>query len=384
MLASPRREGQLAERLLEKHAVMPLMEHMLGREMPIPCQHFQAAASQGGTLCLLLASIGASDQIHVTHWPPCALLFSWATGEGVVGPGVRPANPKAVGSWVFWGEQPGQYTMNATSNLSLAYVASYTNASLDQLSYASPILHHVLVTGLAPGSTLYYVVGDPELGALSQEAAITVPPAPTLDSLPFRIGVIADVGTTLNSSDTLAHLAASKPQLAQLAAGKPQLVWLIGDVCYADQFLFNGTHTPKGYPTDYHTYQPIWDAFNRLLELLASTIPFSFIQGNHEIEQLMHRGRAHQHTRAQGQDMGEEEEEWVIFTSLNARWPVPQDPAKVQTQPGRARFTPTLNDYRPDPAGSAVNGYYSQDIPGAHVMWLSAHIPFDQSSPQYK
>lgn len=30
-----------------------------------------------------------------------------------------------------------------------------------QLSYASPILHHVLVTDLAPGSTLYYVVGEP-------------------------------------------------------------------------------------------------------------------------------------------------------------------------------------------------------------------------------
>lgn len=27
-----------------------------------------------------------------------------------MGPGVRPANPKGVGSWVLWGEQPGQYT----------------------------------------------------------------------------------------------------------------------------------------------------------------------------------------------------------------------------------------------------------------------------------
>ncbi|KAL4432463.1 hypothetical protein ABPG77_001762 [Micractinium sp. CCAP 211/92] len=312
------------------------------------------------------------DQIHVTYWGPGALLFSWATGEGVVGPGVRPANPKGVGSWVLWGEQSGEYTQNATSNISLAYVAPYTNASLDQLSYASPLLHHVLVTDLTPGSTLYYVVGDPELGELSEEYSITVPPAPTLDSLPFRIGVIADVGITLNSSDTLAHVMASKPQL----------VWLIGDVCYADQFLSNGTHTPKGYPTDYHTYQPIWDAFGRLLEPLSSSIPFNFIQGNHEIEPMMHRMRP---GKGQGQGAGQGmAAQYDIFKSLNARWPVPQDPTKVQTQAGQATFTPTLNDYHPDPTATTVNGYYAQDVPGAHVMWLSAHIPFDQSSPQYK
>lgn len=50
-----------------------------------------------------------------------------------------------------------------------------------------------------------------------------------------------------------------------------------------------------------------------------------------------------------------------------------------------ADSTPHLPGHpSPDPAATAVNGYYAQDIPGAHVMWLSAHIPFDQGSPQYK
>ena len=60
--------------------------------------------------------------------------------------------------------------------------------ALPQVSYASPVLHHVLVSGLAPNQTIYYTVGDPGLGAVSSEYNITVPPAPTTANLPFRIG----------------------------------------------------------------------------------------------------------------------------------------------------------------------------------------------------
>lgn len=104
-----------------------------------------------------------------------------------------------------------------------------------QLSYASPVLHHVPVTGLPAGKTIYYSVGehrramllhlfsillpltlpcavlslhhdpssflpdslvlcaclgagDPEIGAMSQEMSIMVPPMPTTANLPFRVG----------------------------------------------------------------------------------------------------------------------------------------------------------------------------------------------------
>ena len=40
-----------------------------------------------------------------------------------------------------------------------------------------------------------------------------------------RVGVLADMGATRNSSETLAHLKQSDPQL----------VWLIGDATYAGE-----------------------------------------------------------------------------------------------------------------------------------------------------
>lgn len=63
-------------------------------------------------------------------------------------------------------------------------------------------------------------VPRPQLSPLLAAAPCwsTPPPSRSLLSLPPAAGVIADVGITLNSSDTLAHVMASKPQL----------VWLIG------------------------------------------------------------------------------------------------------------------------------------------------------------
>lgn len=41
------------------------------------------------------------------------------------------------------------------------------------------------------------------------------------------------------------------------------------------------------------TYQPIWDAFGRLLEPLSSSIPFSFIQGGSRGGRLAARACMH-------------------------------------------------------------------------------------------
>lgn len=48
--------------------------------------------------------------------------------------------------------------------------------------------------------------------------------------------------------------------------------------------------------------------------------------GNHEIEPMMHRMRP---GKGQGQNAGQGmAAQYDIFKSLNARWPVPQDPSK--------------------------------------------------------
>lgn len=50
------------------------------------------------------------------------------------------------------------------------------------------------------------------------------------------------------------------------------IAFLVGDVCYADNYLSNGTVRANfpGYSFPFQTYQPRWDTFGRLLEPLAS------------------------------------------------------------------------------------------------------------------
>ena len=55
----------------------------------------------------------------------------------------------------------------------------------------SPILHHVLLPGLRPGSTLHYSVGSPG-GGFSPELALRVPGGTA--AFPFRLGVAGDPG----------------------------------------------------------------------------------------------------------------------------------------------------------------------------------------------
>ncbi len=50
-----------------------------------------------------------------------------------------------------------------------------------------------------------------------------------------RVGVVADMGATANSSETLAHLKQSDPQL----------VWLIGDATYAGELGLSVWRTAK-------------------------------------------------------------------------------------------------------------------------------------------
>jgi hypothetical protein len=81
-------------------------------------------------------------------------------------------------------------------------------------------------------------------------------------------GIVADLGITSNSSDTVRHLMSSAPALAML----------IGDYAYADVWLTDGsdgrnvTHPPS-------TYQPKWDMLGRQLQPLAAYIPFLHTPG---------------------------------------------------------------------------------------------------------
>ena len=91
--------------------------------------------------------------------------------------------------------------------------------------YLSAPIYHATVTGLAPATKYYYVVGNATV--TSVELSFTTPPAPnTAATYPFTIGFIADIGQTANTSATMQSLANQAPNLVLYA----------GDLVYADNY----------------------------------------------------------------------------------------------------------------------------------------------------
>ena len=68
------------------------------------------------------------------------------------------------------------------------------------------------------GSTIYYRCGDPDQG-WSEERAFTTAPRVGAGALPYRLGLVGDLGQTEDSLATLDHLAASAPDSVLLGEG---------------------------------------------------------------------------------------------------------------------------------------------------------------------
>lgn len=82
-----------------------------------------------------------------------------------------------------------------------------------------------MLSNLEPDTTYFYQVGDPDFGLSDVYSFITAPPPGP--AYPLVLGVVADVGQTINSSVTIQHLADSNPKY----------VTLIGDLTYAAAFM---------------------------------------------------------------------------------------------------------------------------------------------------
>jgi predicted phosphodiesterase len=237
------------------------------------------------------------DQIHVTLGEAGSFWVSWATGnDSFVVNQQAPAYPtntiyapqtqdvKSVASEVMWGLASGSYP-----NKAVGYARSYVQTYLhDGYTYVSQLFHHVHVTGLPYGQAIYYKIGD-TTKEMSGEFTITLSTAiqPVTFTYPMRLGVVADVGQTYNSSVTYQHLVADKPDAAVF----------IGDLSYSDNYndrggeggigpstttaTYNGTSKSLS-----QTYQPRWETMGRLLQRSGNAValPWIFGPGNHEIE----------------------------------------------------------------------------------------------------
>ncbi|PRW60148.1 Purple acid phosphatase 15 [Chlorella sorokiniana] len=231
------------------------------------------------------------------------------------------------------------------------------------MTYHSPILHHVLVTGLQPGQRYWYRVGGQLANGTaapeSREWSFRLPAGPPAE---LRIGVLGDPGQTYNTSRTL----------RQLADSKPDVVFVLGDLSYADLYYSNQTDGKWSYPAVPTSQQLRWDAWARLSEPLLATVPAVFVPGNHELEILR---------------MPPDYSWKATFTAFNARYPGPQDPAAINTRPNNAsqylngsnpRQFINSTDYQPQ------NGFWSVALPWATVLVLNSYLPYGPTSQQHR
>ncbi|KAH6558138.1 hypothetical protein KP509_1Z077500 [Ceratopteris richardii] len=121
-----------------------------------------------------------------------------------------------------------------------------TNGFYTFAFYKSGYVHDVIIGPLEANTVYYY-----KCGGNSQEYSFKTPP-PLGPEVPVMFAVAGDLGQTKWTSSTLDHIQQSNHDVLILP----------GDLSYADY------------------YQPLWDSFGRLVEPLASSRPWMWLQAD--------------------------------------------------------------------------------------------------------
>jgi len=174
------------------------------------------------------------DNVHIAlGGDATSMCVSWLTAD------------QTATNTVKYGTVPNQYTFTATSD--------------DQNSYDSNAgwNHNVVLTGLSPATTYYYICGDSNY-AFSQEFNFT-----SLQSsfVPTTIAVYGDLGTD-NSANTISQLNqhATRDELS--------LFVHLGDISYAND-----------HPLE---YERTWNKWFASMEPAMAHTPYMVSVGNHE------------------------------------------------------------------------------------------------------
>ncbi|KAL5206615.1 hypothetical protein ABZP36_034824 [Zizania latifolia] len=183
------------------------------------------------------AGFNAPEQVHITlgDLTGRAMTVSWVT-------------PKLPGSNVV------RYGLRA-DNLTLAADGTVRRYTFGR-NYRSGFIHHATLTDLDYATTYHYAVG---FGYTVRSFSFTTPPKPGPD-VPYKLGMIGDLGQTFHSNDTLTHYEASGANA----------VLFIGDLSYAD------THP------DHDNNR--WDTWARFVERSVAYQPWIWTTGNHELD----------------------------------------------------------------------------------------------------
>lgn len=168
--------------------------------------------------------------------------MNWVTRNLTVGA------PTAV--WDVVEPVDGQRMANTTSSRS-ATGSTTTYLANGWRGY----VHSVTMTGLAPGVTYFYSVGDSGLDFAWSQPRLSFKAPPTPGTLPLRIALLGDMGASDVSDHTINRI---------LSGDRIDMVLHVGDIGYADM------------------EEQMSDAFSRKVEPLAATTMYHLQAGNHE------------------------------------------------------------------------------------------------------
>ncbi|XP_066363239.1 purple acid phosphatase 2-like [Miscanthus floridulus] len=134
--------------------------------------------------------------------------------------------------------------------------AEGTHTRYDYFNYTSGFIHHCNLTNLKYSTKYYYAMG---FGHTVRSFCFTTPPMPGPD-VPFKFGLIGDLGQTFDSNTTLSHYESNGGDA----------VLYVGDLSYADNHpLHDNTR---------------WDTWARFVERSAAHQPWVWTAGNHELD----------------------------------------------------------------------------------------------------
>lgn len=167
-----------------------------------------------------------AEQVHLQYWGEGAILVSWVTDAAEYGPHTSPRPPAHPALVRYWPEN-NHHTPATMKARAERYF--YTHTFAGAWNYTSPTIHHALLRGLEPTQRYHYQVSRRHGSRTVWRAPLTftVPPAVGDPSKELVLGLMADVGQTYNSSDTMAHMLEDAPDV----------VVHVGDISYAGIFV---------------------------------------------------------------------------------------------------------------------------------------------------
>jgi hypothetical protein len=198
----------------------------------------------------------APRQVHLSLTEALdGMLFSWSTGTPIWAANISCApQPNATSPAVRFGTASGVYGPPVTSTYSLMYLG------------LGDVTHRVNVTGLAPRTRYFYIVGDVTLQHWSaEETFVSRPPNGADEILDFI--AFADMGMWTGRSTVVQ--AAIAAELASPHSRPYSFTTHIGDISYA------GPESGNDHVEDTR----LWDLFMDEIEPISSRMPYMVAPG---------------------------------------------------------------------------------------------------------